>query len=351
MIVPQANVKGGIAAVVSGYYGSRLEKDFDVTYVESYRDGSKWQKFTKAIRAYREFRRVLGTKRPDIVHVHSSFGPSFYRKLPIIAMSHRAGIPVVNHVHGSALEEFYLNAPGWKQQLVRKVYGWCDRVIVLSEDWKEKLSAIIPKERIRVVPNYAAMHPEVLTEDMMRQRFAAHQVLFLGVITEGKGLYEMPEVIRRVLTRVPDARFVICGVGDDGYLAAHLSEEEYRHVTLPGWVRGEEKEANLRGSTVFWLPSHMEAMPMSALDAMGYGLPVVATNAGGIPNVVQDGMNGILTNVRDTEAMAAALVHFLTNEAAFRAAGEQSLRIVQEKFSLDAHIAGIEQVYGEVLGS
>ena len=56
MIVPQRDVQGGIASVTSGYYGSRLETDFDVIYVESYRDGSKWQKLLKALAAYRQFR-------------------------------------------------------------------------------------------------------------------------------------------------------------------------------------------------------------------------------------------------------------------------------------------------------
>ena len=84
MIVPQRDVQGGIASVTSGYYGSRLETDFDVIYVESYRDGSKWQKLLKALAAYRQFRKVLRKVKPDLIHIHSSFGPSFYRKMPFI---------------------------------------------------------------------------------------------------------------------------------------------------------------------------------------------------------------------------------------------------------------------------
>ena len=59
MIVQQRDVKGGIAAVTNGYYGSRLEDDYDVRYVESYRDGSKWDKLLKALKGYLEFERFL----------------------------------------------------------------------------------------------------------------------------------------------------------------------------------------------------------------------------------------------------------------------------------------------------
>ena len=82
MIVQDPKVKGGIAAVISGYYGSKLEQDYSMIYVESYQDGSKWEKLIKAIKGYIHFAKVLLTDKPDLVHIHSSFGPSFYRKIP-----------------------------------------------------------------------------------------------------------------------------------------------------------------------------------------------------------------------------------------------------------------------------
>ena len=81
MIVQEKNVRGGIAAVTAAYYGSKLEKDFDVTYVESFCDGSKLKKIRKEIAAIFAFSRVLRTKHPALVHMHTSFGGSFYRSL------------------------------------------------------------------------------------------------------------------------------------------------------------------------------------------------------------------------------------------------------------------------------
>ena len=80
MIVQQRDVKGGIAAVTEGYYGSKLCSDYDITFIESYCDGSKFAKLKKFMKAYREFKKLLQSyERPELVHMHTSFGPSFYR--------------------------------------------------------------------------------------------------------------------------------------------------------------------------------------------------------------------------------------------------------------------------------
>ena len=108
-------IKPGIAAVVNGYRGSQLEKDYEITYVESYKDGSKFDKLLKGICGYFHFAYVLMFHKPDVVHIHSSFGPSFYRKMPFIYMASWRKIPIVNHIHGADFDEFYVNAPEEKK--------------------------------------------------------------------------------------------------------------------------------------------------------------------------------------------------------------------------------------------
>ncbi len=351
MIVPDPMVHGGIAAVTSGYYGSRLEKDFRITYVQSYCDGSKSDKLKKALKAYRQFREILRKDPPELVHIHSSFGPSFYRKLPFIEMAAGKGIPVVNHIHGSAFAEFYENASERKKRLVRRVYGRCSRMIVLTDHWKEVLSVTFPKERIDVVPNYSIVHPEVMEEEQLRLRQKNKEILYLGVLTEGKGMREMPEIIRQVTEKVPEASFVLGGVGDRELVTEGLPEKVQRdNVRFPGWVRGEEKERLLAQSMVFLLPSHMEAMPMSLLEAMGYGLPMVTTNVGGIPNLVGDGPQAQLADAGDSGQMAKALIRLLTDETAWKEASRASLQRAESEYGFEKHLDRIEAVYRKVLG-
>ena len=349
MIVPQRDVQGGIASVTSGYYGSRLETDFDVIYVESYRDGSKWQKLLKALAAYRQFRKVLRKTKPDLIHIHSSFGPSFYRKMSFILMAERAGIPVVNHIHGSAMDEFYNNAGARKQKLVQRIYGKCACIITLTPHWQKIIQNIAKDTKVVTVPNYSILHEETAQPAARDARFAKKQILFLGKIDEAKGVYEIPAVMDRVCREFPEAVFYLAGSGDLEGVRERTPEDLRKNLVLPGWIVGEEKEQALRESTVFFLPSHMEAMPVSALDAMGYGLPVVSTNVGGIPDVVSDGGNGTLTAVGDTEKMADALLALLRDRALWEKMSDESLAIVRERFSLDAHIAQLEEIYEEAM--
>ncbi len=346
MIVPQADVQGGIAAVVNGYRGSRLEQDCCIEYIESYRDGSAMDKLRKGLKAYAQFRALLRRHRPDVVHIHSSFGPSFYRKMPFILMSKRAGIPVVNHIHGAEFGPFYADASKAKRRLVRRIYGKCDRFLVLSEEWAERIGQIVPRERITILENYSIRAVEAPTKESC----TSHQILFLGEIGRRKGGYDMPEILRLVKEKVPDVQLVIAGAGDREGVSGLLKEKGcLEAASFPGWLRGREKDRALRESAVFLLPSYDEGMPMSVLDAMGYGLPIVSTKVGGIPQLVKEGVNGYLCAPGDTRAMADALTLLLKEKDRRQQAGMESLRIVEKRFGLSHHLDVLEQVYKETV--
>jgi glycosyltransferase involved in cell wall biosynthesis len=349
MIVPQADVQGGIAAVVNGYHGSRLEKDYDLRYVESYRDGSKLQKLIKALQCYRELRGILKTAPPELVHVNSSFGPSFFRKLPIIHMCRKKGIPVVNHIHGSEFDRFYTDAGALKKSLVRRSYAECAAFIVLNETAAGNIARIVPAERITTVMNYSVVHPETADPALQQERSRKKQVLILGKIDRMKGSYDLPEIAGEVRKKIPDVKFMAAGYGEIEAVKNCFDRDMLeRTVCFPGWIRGEEKDRALRESALFFLPSYSEGMPMSVLDAMGYALPVVSTNVGGIPKLVQDGRNGKLCTPGDRRAMADAILFYLTDEAQREQAGRESLSIA-ETFGLEEHIRKIESVWEQVL--
>ena len=344
MIVQNKMVQGGIAAVVSGYYGSKLEQDYDMIYVESYKDGGKLTKLFKGICGYFHFAKVLLVDRPDIVHMHSSFGPSFYRSLPFIYMSSWAKKPMIDHIHGSEFDKLYTNASERKKKLVRKAWGKCNRFIVLSESWKERFSEVIPNEKMTVIENYS------IVKDGIDRSLCHNQVLFLGAINQMKGCYDMVDVTKRVAEVVPDVKMVVAGAGEIEQVTSKATAEGVAgHFVFPGWVRGEQKEKLLKESDIFFLPSYTEGMPMSVLDAMGYGLPIVSTNVGGIPRIVHEGENGFLREPGDMTGFTETIIQILTDDSMRQNMGEQSLKIVKERYSLEKHIEEIEKVYEGVI--
>lgn len=341
MIVQDPMVKGGIAAVVNGYYGSFLEKKYDVKYIQSYCDGTKLQKFIKAVKAYFLFVWNLVTNKPDILHMHTSFGASFYRKIPFIYMASICRIPIINHIHGPEFELFYEQASDKKKQLIKKIYNKCTYLITLSQEWKRNFLQVVPEEKIKVIENYSVVENELLDAERKKS-----QILFLGAINERKGCYDMPQIIQKVVKKVPNAIFVIAGDGELEHLKRLISEAGLtQNCVFPGWIRDDVKDAYLRQSSIFFLPSYNEGMPMAILDAMGYGLPVVSTNVGGIPQIVLDGQNGFVLRPGDIDDIAQALVKLLTDPSLRAGMGRKSVDIIRESYTLDKHFEKLFKLY------
>ncbi len=347
MIVPNAMVKGGIASVVNGYRGSPLEKEYEVAYIESYCDGTKLKKLLKGITGYGHFLKQIFTNRPDLVHIHSSFGPSFYRKLPFIYMASWAGIPVINHIHGAQWDVFYEDTNEVKQRLIQRVYGKCSALIALSEEWRVRLCQVTSGDKIYVIENYSQLHRDALEARLQRKN--SHTILFLGELGKRKGCYDIPAVVAEVVKAVPDVCFVLAGAGNENEEDA--IREVFRdmgvqdHVRFPGWVRGKERDLLLRNADIFFLPSYNEGMPMSVLDAMGYGLPIISTDVGGIPQIVRNGENGYCFMPGDITGMSRAILEVLQDESKRRKFAQGSFRISSREYGMQAHMDKLFALY------
>ncbi len=345
MIVQDPNVKGGVAAVTSGYRGSILEEYFSIKYVESYRDGTRIQKMLKALSGYLHFLWTLFVFKPQIVHIHSSFGPSFYRKLPYIYLSSTLGIPIINHIHGSELKKFYYDASKQKQKLIKKAWQKCDKIIALSESWKDELSNIIHEEKIEVINNYAK------PSNSKCEYTLCNRILFMGLINQMKGCYDIVKVANQVRQRFPQCRFVIAGVGESDELLKYSKKYGVQEILeFPGWIGEDEKNKLLLVSDVFFLPSYSEGMPMSILEAMGFGLPIVSTNVGGIGKLVIDDYNGFLCEPGNIACFSESICKLLENERLRTEFGTNSASIIANDFSLKAHIDKLRKVYMELGG-
>lgn len=344
MIIPGFDAKGGIASVVSGYRGSDLENRYDIHYVETYCDGGKLAKLGKAITGYLRFIKLLFTSKPDLVHIHSSFGASFYRKLPYIYLAVLFRIPVINHIHGSELTGFYWDISPIFQRIKRNTFQKCSKIIVLSNEWKERFSGIMPKEKMYVIENYSVLNGRGASSDN-----AGKTVLFMGFLNKLKGCLDIPPIIASVKDSIKDVVFVLAGSGNEEDTQAILSLVKdfdiEKNIMFPGWVRNEEKRSLLNKASLYFLPSYTEGMPMSILEAMGYGMPIVSTNVGGIPQLVKNDYNGYLCEPGDVESMATAIIEILQDEEKRKRMGEASAAIVAERFSLKQHIDKLTEIY------
>ncbi len=347
MVVPSFSAKGGIATVVSGYKGSELEKQYSIKYIESYCDGNKVKKMCKAIGAYFSFLKEMLINKPDLVHIHSSFGGSFYRKLPFVYMANFFNVPVINHIHGSEIASLYINASTKKKQLVEKCFDKCRYLVVLSEEWKNNLDVVKTKTRKIVIENYSTIHKECL----QRKNHQDKIILFLGFITKLKGCFDIPDVAKKVIEQNPNVRFILAGSGEVENLRYIIEEKGIsKFFSFPGWVKMEEKEQLLKNSDIFLLPSYTEAMPMSILEAMGYGLPIVATNVGGIPQLVEEGQNGYMAEPGNIDGFVKAILKLISSDELIYDMGRVGIEKAEKNYSLEKHIEKICALYETVCG-
>lgn len=341
MIVPNPEVKGGIASVVNGYRESWLREKHEIVYVESYQDGNKVQKLVKALSGYAHFLKELLVNRPNVVHIHSSFGPSFYRKLPFIYLSHLFKVPVVNHIHGAEFEPFYKKASEGKRRLIKRVYNNCTRLIVLSKEWKTLIGQIVPADKIDILENYCIL-PDAI--DLKKKK--PGQILFLGELGERKGCFLIPDILEQVKRSYPDACMVMAGDGQMQQVKEAFAKKGLEaSVTFSGWVRAEEKQKLLEESEVFLFPTYYEGMPMAVLEAMSYGLGIVTTNVGGIPRLIIPNQTGYIEAVGEIEKMAKDVVKLLQNEELCRQLGAQARELAAKHYSLDTHLKRLEKIY------
>jgi glycosyltransferase involved in cell wall biosynthesis len=147
---------------------------------------------------------------------------------------------------------------------------------------------------------------------------------------------------------VPDARFVIAGEGElRPTLERQIKERGLeKHVFLLGF-RPDILSIH-KGFDIFVMSSVTEGLGTSLLDAMACGKPIVATRAGGMPEVVADGETGLLVPPRDDAALAAAMVTLLTDRAARERMGTAGQRRARERFSAERMVQDTLELYTRV---
>lgn len=345
MLGTSINTLGGISSVVKVYLTEGLLDRFPVIYLATHCDGGKWAKLDFLCSSWLQFMLLLVRGKIGLLHVHTASDASFWRKTLFFIPAFCARVPCILHLHGGGFREFYQDRNGaigkW---LIRKVLDRVERIIVLSNTWQDWIRTITKNPRI--VPIY---NPVLLPGSV---DFAVRQsstILFLGRLTERKGVFDLLQASAAIIAEYPDLRLLL---GGDGDLAAAKEQAEQlglaEHVDILGWVAGADKSALLARAAVYVLPSYAEGMPMSVLEAMAFGLPIIATPVGGMPEVVTDGLEGWLVAPGDIAGLANALRKMLSNPLLRQRMGRAARDKAESTFSTTRTLPQIERFYIEL---
>ena len=297
--------RGGIASVLNTY--STFIRPFKFVRTTA-SELNRLQKICYAVSGYASLIWKLATDSSiEIVHVHSASGSSFWRKSIAIRIAKAMGRKVIFHCHGGGFKEFRMNYP----KKVDAILGRADSIVCLSEEWKTYFESIGCRN-IVVIKNVIA-EPDIETTECD----GLVHFLFLGLICDNKGIFDTLEAI--AIHKEDLLGKIILHVGGNGetdrLLATIKSLDIEPLVRFEGWVDNEKKRHLLNLADVYVLPSYIEGVPISILEAESYHKPVITTKVGGIPSIVKEHQTGLFVTPGNIEEIYRAIKTLTDNKA------------------------------------
>ena len=293
------------------------------------------------------FSRVVKELAPDVIHAHDphgvamaslalSLGAASSKSPPALVASRRVDF----HLRGNSFSR-------WKHRQVDCFIAASEAIRqMLVADGVEADRTVTVHEGIDVDHVLAA--PPVTVHDAFWLPHGAPIVGNVAALVPHKGQRHLIDAAHLVVRQIPDARFVILGEGElreplEKQIHEHHLE---KHVLLPGFRT--DVLGCIKGFDLFVMSSVTEGLGTSLLDAMACSRPIVATRAGGIPEIVEDGVNGLLVPPRDHPALATAIVRALKDGDLRRRMGEAGFARVRERFTVERMVEKTVDVYRRI---
>lgn len=296
--------------------------------------------------------RILRAERPRLVHTHSAKAGMLGRWA-----ARRVGVPAV--VHTPHVFPFQMDCAPWQRALYRmlerRAAQWTGRVICVSRAEAEaaRVAGIGPASRLTVVHNGITLPVPRGARAPARAALGlpadARVIGTIGRCVAQKGHADLIEALPALCEAVPKVHCAIVGTGP---LRGAL-EARARALGVAArctWLPERDHLAEVRSALdLFVLPSRWEGLPYALLEAMGSGLPVVATAVGGVPEVVRDGVDGTLVATASPTALAHAITALLRDPARAAAAGQAARERVAADFRREDMLAATRGIYEALL--
>jgi len=344
IIGPNFKNKGGISRVSQKYKDNGLFDD-KIQFLSSYCDGNIFDHLVEfLVCIFKLLYSILTNGNLKIIHVTAATHGSFLRKSIIILLSKLFGKKTVIHIRGGGFNIFYDNNSSFTKKAISFILNQTDIVLVLSERWKEFIGNITSNKNLKILYNPVVIrdiNPESTNENIIN-------VLFMGRIGERKGAYDIIEAAKHIKNE--NIKIDLYGDGENNKFKKLIKEQNLENIiSINDWITGEQVDKAYTNAAIFILPTYREGLPNSVIEAISYGLPVISTPVDGIPEIVEDEVNGFLIQPGDYKALAEKIDLLADSKELREKMGKESYRIAKEKFDIKIILKQMRNLYDEML--
>jgi glycosyltransferase involved in cell wall biosynthesis len=390
------DVKGGVTSVEKLIINN-AGSDVQIRHIPTVAQGSALHNIMVFFRAIQALCGAIIQKEVDIIHIHFSERGSTLRKSVLISIGLLFRQPIIIHAHGATYQEFYAGLPRFVQKILVAIIGRSTRIIVLSKSWQTYYSDTFNLTKDRVItlynpvdlpssiPNRCSNREVILTAALVdatrtqsqSQGYANMTIMptqqkklkfiFLGRIgkrggaldvakslmsfpQQDKGAFDLINAFAELAAEDRDrVELFLAGNGDLAAANELITELNLTDkITILDWLNPQQRDALLAEADGFILPSYNEGLPMSMLESMAWGLPVIVTPVGGIPEVITHKQNGLLVEPGNREQLVAAMQSLIRDEDLRISLGMAARQSV-EGLDIHSYMKSLVEVYTSVI--
>lgn len=299
--------------------------------------------------------RLFGKLEPefDVLHAHSPLVPALKTSVPVVTTVHT---PMKVDARYAEL----VNPLAFAMRLHTPVSYWLEQKLLAASDLVTTVSRSVAEELAeyglqpgQIEELYNGVDTALFIPSRDERHLKDRYVLYVGRLAYRKGLFDFVRCAKLVCEMRPNVRFLVAGKGPiESSVRLEIRKSRMdENITLLGHLNsgGADLVRLYQGATVYVQPSHYEGLPITLLEAMACGLPVVATAVSGNVEVISSGNDGLLVPPGSPERMAEAVLRLLEDRALGVELGTAARRTVEERFTWDAVVDRVLSCYDKVL--
>lgn len=326
--------KGGVSAVIRVIETTFLWQKYHCDWLECQINSSLLSKAVCFIRAI--FQGLYTIPKFGILHFHTALGNSMLVQLPFFLYAKLLRKKVIVQFHvGDQMKK------ASNSHLFRFFCKNADLIITLGDSLRKYVPAA--EEKVTFLYNPA---PPVSIKNPPQKYF-----LFSAFIDKAlnKGYDVLIEAFASFLKLCPDWRLVICGDGDMDQL--HQLIEKFGiadSIETPGWITGDAKDLYFRNAFAYCLASRQEGLPVVVLESLSYGLPVIATPVGCLPELLENEQTVLFTVIGDSASLVQQMTRLTRDRTLYEKLSHNSIDLVRQRLSVERFAEKLDSIYQDL---